>query len=297
MRNHKNNFATSVALNNIKKNFVMSSASVVILISCLLLLGSSLLMIFNIHILINNIQDKNEIVAFIDEEYEQEEIDELEEKLGLIENISEIKFTSKEEAMQIMIDGFGSKEESIVDSLKSDNFLRASFTVTLVDLDKYEETYEEIKTIKGIANTRENQIIVETSIRIKDSMTVISIWVICIFLFLALFIISNTVRLAMFTRRVEINIMKFVGATDSFIKRPFLFEGLFIGLSSGIIAFLLEWYFYKSVVLPVLTNMVDIFNPINFNDYIIYIFIAFIASGVLIGMIGSILPMRKYLKV
>ena len=124
----------------------------------------------------------------------------------------------------------------------------------------------------------------------------IGIWVTVVLLFVSLFIISNTIRVAIFSRRTEINIMKFVGATDNFIRAPFVVEGLLIGLISCAIAFGVQYYVYNGVIVPMI-DQIALFTPIPFHDIVYYVLGGFAVFSVIMGVFGSIIPMRKHLHV
>ncbi|MEG1719150.1 MAG: permease-like cell division protein FtsX [Clostridia bacterium] len=294
MKSSGSYYAAKDAIHNIRKNTIMSSASVVILLSCLLIIGSSILIIFNIDIFVKSLENKSEVVVFVDDAFDKTPVEELSAKISEIPNVSEATYQSKAEAIEEYILSINSTDEAINQKLREDNPLRASFHIKFADLGIYSETMVQIENLDFIAKIRENRSAVGTILNIKNAVTIISFWAIGIFLFLSLFIISNTVRLAMFTRKLEINIMKYVGATDGFIRKPFIFEGLFLGTLAGGLAFGIEWLVYSKVIAPMLVSM-NLFSPLVFGNYWLIALVVFIGAGAIIGIVGSILPMRKYL--
>lgn len=287
-------FAVKDALKNIKMNSLMSTASVFILVACIIIMGSSLLLVSNINRFITNIEDKNEIVLFLDETLTEQQIGEVKEKLTAIENIKDVTYVTKEQAFEEYKKELG-ENAVLMEGLKDKNPLRNSYHAKIDNLNKYDETMTSVKSISGVANIRDKKEIVDKILQLRQVLFGLAVWIIIILLFMALFIISNTVRLAMFTRKLEINIMKFVGATDNFIRLPFLIEGMVLGAIAGIISFLLQWYIYSRIISPLLWDM-SLFKPLAFSEVALSTAAYFMLAGIVVGAIGSILPMRKYLK-
>ncbi|MBE6904284.1 MAG: ABC transporter permease [Ruminococcaceae bacterium] len=287
-------YAFKDALHNLKVNSLMSLASIIVLIACIVITGTSILLMFNINIFITTLENQNEIVLFIDENATDDEISELQSEIYLIENVEFVTFVSKEQALEEYKQEYTDQAEAL-DAL-DENPLRHSFHVKIKDLKLYDENAEELKALNNVAKVREKKDTVQKIVNLRHVLTVLAFWIIGILLFMSVFIISNTVRIAMFTRKLEINIMKYVGATDSFIRRPFLFEGMVLGAISGILSLAIQWYVYSHIIVPLLNDLA-LFQPMLFGSVWNIIVPTFILGGMIIGTIGSILPMRKYLKV
>ncbi len=289
-------YAFKEAIKNVKLNGLMSSASIFVLIACLVLIGSSILITANINKLISKIEGQNEIVLFLEDANSAEQNNEIGLKLKEINNVSkEVIFVSKEQALDEL--KLELKDQAyLLEQIEDDNPLRHSYHIKLIDLNKYDEVLYTLKSIEGIAKIGDNKDFISTITKIREVITVLSIWIIIILLFVSLFIISNTVRIAMFTRKLEINIMKFVGATDNFIRLPFLIEGIILGAIAGVVAIFVEWVIYSKIIVPMIFEL-GIFKPVLFFEIGYVATICFVIGGIIIGVIGSILPMRKYLRV
>lgn len=277
------------------KNGLMSFASVCILTACMIIMGSAMLIVANLNHFVIQMQQQNEIVIFIDETAGEAEIETMGEQLRANPNIGECTFVSKAEALEEYKKLFA-EQAVLFDNLDENNPLRDSYHLKVVNLDIYSQTIDDINELDNVANVRVSQGIVEQLINLRKSISMIGIWVTVVLLFVSLFIISNTIRAAIFSRRTEINIMKFVGATDNFIRAPFVVEGLLIGLISCAIAFAVQYYAYNDVIVPMI-DQIALFTPIPFDDVLKYVIGGFAGFSVIMGVFGSILPMRKHLHV
>lgn len=288
-------YALKEAFKNIKINGLMSTASVFVLLACLVIMGSSVLLTSNINRFISKIEGQNEIVLFLNDENTAEQNATIGSKLRQTANVSEVNFVSKEQAFDEYKSEFGD-EAGLLEGLKENNPLRNAYHIKIANLKKYDETLFIVKDIEGIAKIRDKREIVNKILKLREVLTFLSIWIVGILLFMSLFIISNTVRIAMYTRKLEINIMKFVGATDNFIRLPFLVEGFILGVLSGMVATLLQWFVYSKIIAPLLIDL-SLFKPLLFGEVGFKVFGFFVLAGMFVGALGSILPMRKYLKV
>lgn len=283
------------ALKNIRKNSIMSIASVSVLSACLVIMGSSIMIAANLNQFVKKMESQNEIVLFLDEKLTEEEITAAGNEIKAIPNIESLLYVTKAEALEEYKREFGDQAELFA-GLEAQNPLRNAYHIKVKNLKMYDSTLASLKAVKGVVKVREKQEIVDKLVRVRKNLSMLAIWILVILVAVSLFIISNTVRLAMFTRKLEINIMKFVGATDGFIRLPFLLEGLFIGLISSIVAFLLQWGVYSGIIAPLLVDL-SLFNPIPFFKLSFSLFNSFLVFSLIIGVLGSIMPMRKYLKV
>lgn len=287
-------YALKEAFKNIRINGLMSTASVFVLLACLVIMGSSVLLMVNFNKFIVEIGNKNEVYIYLEDNNTQEKNAEVGTKLRAIPNISEVTYLTKEEILELAKIKLPNQKFYLENV--DENPFRNAYRIKMKDLEKHEETIVMISNVEGVANTGDevDKAVINGIIKYRDVITVLSLWIVGILLFMSLFIVSNTVRIAMFTRKLEINIMKFVGATDNFIRLPFLIEGFILGVFSGIIAALLQWFIYSQVINNLLS---DISQPIPFGQMAVKVFGCFILSGMFLGTLGSILPMRKYLKV
>ena len=283
------------AFRGIYKHGLMSFASVTILAACMIIIGSVLLIVANLNTFVDQLQDQNEIVVFVNDGVSVADTEKMGEELENMANIESVQFVSKEEALEEYKSMFESQADLFA-SLDEDNPLRDSYHVKVADLELYSKTMEDINALENIGNIRSSSKVVETLVNLRSTISMLGFWILVILLFVSLFIISNTVRLAMYSRRTEINIMKYVGATNGYIRRPFVFEGLIIGILACGIAYALQWYVYNEVIYQ-LVNQLALFEVIPFESVKLYVLGAFAVFSVLMGVLGSVLPMRKHLNV
>ena len=282
------------AFANIRMNMIMSLASVFVLLSCLIMMGSTFLIIVNSSLFIGKMEQMNEISLFIEETWDEEQIIILGEQIKSVPNVLSSTFISREQAFEDF------KEENKSDrdlySGLEKNPLRDSYLVKVEDIAYFDKTVESLSKLDGVAKVRERKDVVDIIYNIRQVFTTMGIWIGVILLSISIFIISNTIKIAMFTRKKEINIMKFVGATDSFIRMPFILEGLFLGVVGGVIAFFIQYLIYKLVICPFISTL-GLIVPVAFSSIWLLVLLAFLLFGVLIGVLSSVVTMRKYLRV
>lgn len=285
----------SEGLHNIFLHGFMSFAAVSIILCCLLITGSVALISYNIDLNITDLEKKSEIVLFIDESFSAEQARAVEQKLLAIDNIASAEFQPRDEALEnyrdtlgddaVMLDGFDS----------SNNPLRDGYRVTLEDLSLVHDTVERLRAVNGVVNISDNQDTLAKLVKVQQVFRLISFALIAALGAISIFIISNTVKLAMFTRREEIAIEKMVGATNWFIRWPFVIEGLILGLVAGGLATLAEWGVYTKLIDAV--GVIESFQMAQFSDFKFVLLAVFLTAGVVIGVGGSVLSMRRFLDV
>lgn len=297
-------FFIKQSLNGLFMNSVMSITSIFILTSCLILTGCSVLLIFNADLNLEQLNSLNKIVFFIDKNYEsEEEIERIKEQISSLSNTDNIRFISKEEALEKEREKY---EEAftggLFEQIIKDNPLEHSIEIEYKSIDDVGTLNYQLQSIVGVAKNdkgepkiRNYADIAETIKNIKNVIMYVLIGFLIILFVIAVFIILNTVRLTVFSRKNEIIIMRYIGATNFFILFPFLLEGIIIGLVSAIIAYLAQSYIYKNVVIALLKRG-DWLEFIEFSEINIMLFAAFLVTGVLCGLFGSGISSRKYLK-
>lgn len=290
----RNNFGYFVGegVTGVWKNSLMSIASIGVLVACLLIMGMFIMISSNISAGIKDLEDKNEIVVFIEDEYDMNMVEDLEQRILANDNIRESIFVSSEEAFEIYKQGV-KYDISILDGIESP--IRNSFRIFLVDLSLMHETMTELESMEGVARVRGREDVSANLIHLQKMLAIIMLWFFVILGGISIFIISNTIKLAMFARKKEINIMKHVGATDWFIRWPFVVEGIVIGILSGLISWLFSYYIYNYVMEKVLED-IQIFTLLPYSVFGMRLFAGFLVSGVLVGITGSMMSVRKYLK-
>ncbi|MBP0979679.1 MAG: permease-like cell division protein FtsX [Oscillospiraceae bacterium] len=288
-------------IRNTINNGVMSLASVGVLFSCLLLIGSSVLVSLNLNNIISDIEHQNEIVVFLNDDISEEQTDNISEFLSNKDFIDVFEFITKDEALEKHINITGNNK-SLFESLKDDNPLPDTYNIVLSDLSEIEDFIEELENFDGVEKVNAPVEVANMIVSIKHTIGIAGIVVVFVLLLVSLVIISNTIKLTIYNRKKEINIMKFVGASDIFIKLPFVVEGIFIGLMSAVLSYLVLWQGYNYLILKMsevdLQWVSNIYNNIIlFKDYNLYILAGFSVVGLFIGLLGSSFFVRKYLKV
>ena len=273
----------------------MSFASVTIIMACLIIMGSVSLLSLNIDALIKDLESQNEIVVFVDESITDEDSARaIGKNIEALENISSVEFVSREDAM----DNFMSRyDESLMEGIDETVF-RHRFVVKLVDIARMSDTKMDLESLKGVAKVNAHLDYAQSFVTIRNVVTAVSLVLIVILVFVSFFIMSNTIKLATFGRREEIAIMKMVGATNGFIRLPFVIEGLVLGMLGGGLAFLAQWGLYNVVTEKLVSSITgSLIEVVPFRSIAPQVFIVFMAVGILVGAFGGVNAIRNYLKV
>ena len=286
-------------IRNVWSNRTMTIASIGVLIACLLLTGAAVLFSMNISGAMESIESGNSITVYLQEGLPTLEASMAGDELRQIENVAECEFVDKDEALKDMLDRMGDDGtlyEGLFDGLTgSDNFLPDSYKISLKDLSLYDETVAQIRAVPGVDHITDYSDIADKLSRLDSLITTVGFWMVLILSVVSLFIIANTIRVTMYSRRVEISIMKSVGATNGFIRFPFIVEGMIIGLISGILSSVLLCVAYQAMMEAV-TNIVPFFDLIPLWSIAWIVTAAFIVAGCLFGAIGGMISISKYLK-
>lgn len=277
---------------NIWQNRFMAIASIGVLVSCLLLTGGAYLIFANIDHAFEWVYGQNVVVVFADPSCDDEQVAAMGEKIESITNVSSVTFVSKEEALQKYADDL--PEATFEEMLGEDNPMQDSFIVSFEDLSQFEATMMQIEQIPGVEDIANNSDIAQTLTKVRQVVLAVGGWIIGMLLLVSLFIIANTIKLTVYNRRLEIYIMKSVGATNAFIRIPFVIEGMVLGLIAGLLSYGILYFVYSR-----LTGMFtfgSFFNLISFSSVWWIMLIGFLVAGVLTGVAGSAISMSKYLK-
>jgi cell division transport system permease protein len=278
---------------NIWTNGFMSIASIGVLTICLLLVGSSILVSINVNKLIAQVASKNQIMVYLKDSLDQKGIDNVKQQIESLGNVKDTTFVSRQQALDALKKQFGDQSQLL--SGMGNDFLPNAYQVEIYDMKTYSQTARQLRSITGVERVNDNSAVADKLAKIKFYIGLAGI---ILFLFLgvsSLFLISNNIKLAVFIRRREINIMKFVGATDGFIRWPFVVEGIFIGVISGVLGILLSWLIYEKLI-TVLFSVLNV-TPVNFGAVSAFFWACYVLSGILVGVAGSFISMRRYLKV
>lgn len=295
MKNRNIRYLTHEGIKNIGINRLMSVASVAVLMSCLVIIGFAFLLFMNVDSLLEYVESQNVIMAFCETEATDDVVENTKKTLEAMDNIAICEFVSKEEAFEMVAGSFGDNAEILKDI--DNSFLPDGFRLTVEDMKLFDETVAAVSSVDGVISVQQNSNLASTLEEIREAISFISIGVIVVLFIVSMFIIANTVRITMFSRKLEISIMKAVGATNWFIRWPFLVEGIVLGVISSVISFLVLALLYNLLAGPfgsifgILGNTV-----VSFWDYAVIIFVGFLSVSVVTGGIGSLISMRRYLK-
>lgn len=287
-------------LRNTWVNRLMSLASVGVLVCCLVLMGTAALVSVNLSHIMTWLEEQNVVMVYLNTTVSGSNAKITEEqarqKILSVENVDKnnIEFISKEEGFDSLMSRFDEKLK-IIDSLgDTSDILPDAFRVSFEDPTRYETTVQQLKNLDIVYTVRDNREYAKKLMGIKNAVTVIGVGIVGLMLVISLFIITNTIKLTMYVRKLEISIMKSVGATDWFIRMPFLVEGITIGLVSGIIAFILVAYIYSAATSAISSVLSS--GALPLMSMVGWLLLAFLGSGILSGAIGSLVSIRKYLK-
>lgn len=273
----------------------MSFAAVCVTVACLLIVGSFSILAYNLDIMVEELNQTNEILVYIDENLELQDAKHVHSELSKIENISKAEFISREEALKDFVADH--QDDPAFTGVQASD-LRHRCRVTLIDNSLMKQTDDAIKKIPGVAKTNAEYELAEGFSTIQDILEMVSIGVIAVLLVVSLLIISNTVKLAMYDRKDEIAIMKMVGATNGFIRLPFIVEGFTLGMIGAALAFGLEWVVYDALVAKIAAmDSLKLFNFVPFQTLLIPMIATFCAAGFFVGIVGSWTSIRKFMDV
>ena len=273
----------------------MSFAAVCVTIACLVIVGSFSILAYNLDVMVEDLNQTSEILVYVDSDLPDAEARSIGTKINLLDNVLQSTFVSREEALQDFIaDHDGDSAFSGVQA--SD--LRHRYIVTLEDNLLMKQTDEQLKQLPGVAKTNAAYELAEGFTTIQNVLHIVSYAVIAVLLVVSLLIISNTVKLAMYDRRDEIAIMKMVGATNGFIRLPFIVEGFTLGMIGAVLAFGLEWVGYDAMVQKVSgVDSLQLFTFVPFQELLIPMVIVFAGAGMFVGIVGSWTSIRKFMDV
>ena len=273
----------------------MSFAAIGITVACLLIMGTFTLVAYNANVNLADLQQENAVLAFVDDALTEQEARALQTKIENVDNVADCTFMSRDEAKENYITRYDGDE--LYGDLPADVF-RHRYVIHVTDPDRIMETKEAVEQVEGIAKARADQAVAEGFTTARNVAGIISIALIAILLLVSVFIISNTIKLTTFDRRDEIAIMKMVGATNGFIRWPFVYEGMLLGLFSAVIAFGLQWLLYTAVARGIGTSdTLQILTVVPFVKIWQPVALVFLGAGILVGVGGSLTAIRRFLRV
>lgn len=308
MRSNNVSYLVKKGVSSVWKNFVMSFASFSILLVSLLQISVVVLFIMNANIIMGNIEDTNQISIFVEdnetetEEQHQKKVDHIRDVLTANENLTDVTYMSKEEAAEKFAQGMPGEYADLINMVPGGNPMPETFMARVTDVKTIRFTVTEIKSIEGVEQVNAPYDFANALVNIRNAFTVIIFGMLGILIIVSIVVISNTIRTSVFARRNEISIMKYVGATNGFIKLPFFVEGCFVGILAGAASWGLSCFIYSSVFSLFTDNitlwqMFGFFNLIPLDSIRWMLLLANCAAGALLGAAGTLISMNKYLKV
>ena len=292
---HNFGFFIREGIGNMFSHGFMSFAAIGITVACLLIMGTFSLVAYNANENLKDLQRENAVLAFVDESLSDEEAKGLQKELEKLPNVADCTFVSREEARDSYVEQYD--EDDLYSDLDPQIF-RHRYVLHLKDLDEMSRTVNALQEVEGIAKIRADEDISNGFLTVRNIAGVISITLIAILLIVSVFIISNTIKLTTFDRKDEIAIMKMVGATDGFIRWPFVYEGLLLGLISAVAAFGLQWILYRAIAEGIAnSDTLQLLRIVPFESISATVAASFGAVGIIVGVGGSLTAIRRFLRV
>lgn len=307
-------------------NRLMTIASVGVLVACMVIIGLALLITENVNMAIGNLEQQNVVMAYmkdynwalLEEElpktessdekadengikssdyviHNEEEAKALCDEIAKIENVAEVKFISSEEGLKNIQESMGEEKELSQSILDGDNPLSCSVQIKMHDMALFNQTIEKISEMDGIYQIESQGDLAETITAIKNGIGMAGVWIIAILMVISLVIVSNTIRVTMYNRKLEISIMKAVGATDMFVRIPFVVEGVVIGIVSALLAEGILYFCYR-VATETIIKTLNTTDIVKYGDMAWILLAIFVAIGLFAGIIGSFIMISKYLR-
>ncbi len=279
-------------------NKAMSFASVGVLTACLVLVGMAMLFSENIKNIVGFVQQQNEIVVYVEDDLPAGQEAQLDRQIRSMSNVSSVQYTSKEQAFDNQKEKLG----DLLEGYENEDVFPASYHVKVKDLSLINENISALNAMEGVYRVDAPTDIAEIMVKTDRGVSLGGTVIVIALLIVSLVIIINTIKITVFSRRREINIMKYVGATNKFIRMPFLVEGMILGGISALLSFFIVWYFYGQIVSAIqgdtnawLSSATASLIP--FGDFALQLLAVYLVVGVVIGGIGSLFSIRKHLKV
>ena len=287
------------------KNGLMTVTSLFVVTACIFIFGVFLMITFNINHMTAQMADSYQVDVYIERPEDADDMvyenikDRIKDDIVKVENVdaANISFVDGKEKFKNYKAGLDKEDLKSFEGLP-DDLIPDAFAVKLEDISLVDETCSKLSAIDGVEDVENSSDLVEAINGISGAVKTFSVWIIVIFALVSLFIISNTIKLTVHNRRKEINIMKYVGATDSYIKGPFIMEGMLVGIVSAVIAFFISQWSYLGLITSISTTvLVSSFGLLSFNDIWLKLIVSYVILGSIIGAFGSSISVRRYLKV
>ena len=272
-----------------------SFASVCVTVACMIIVGSFSILMYNLSIMVQELNQTNEVICYVDSVYTDAEAKSVHSRINMIDNVFRADYVSREQALEEFIEDHDN--DSAFQGVDPQD-LRHRIVVVLEDNSRMEETVALLEQVDGVAMIDAEFELAEGFTTISSVLGLVSTGIIAILLIVSLLIISNTVKLAMYDRKNEIAIMKMVGATNGFIRFPFMVQGFFLGIIGAALAFGVEWFLYDGLVKKITeVDALGLFNFVPFQELLLPMVLVFATAGLFVGVFGSISAIRKFMDV
>lgn len=283
---------------NLKKHASKTASTMLIICATMLVLGIFIILFQNVNKNVETVRLEQGLQAFIDDNATEEEIEYMKNEISQIPNVKSVEYIDKQMAFQDAQEVF--KDQSyFLEGLSSVDIFPASFVVKFNNIEASSDVKAAVEKVDGIYKVKYNESTIQAVISISKIANIFLLGVGVILLIVSIFIISNTIKLAVYSNKREIFIMKYIGATDSFIRRPFVIEGTIMGIVSAITSFILISLAYVVLYsrMPRIGSSIGVFGFVPYSGLWYQVLIAYIVLGLFIGIIGSFMAIKKYLKV
>lgn len=295
MKNKNIGYLVKEGIRGIFLHGFMSFAAICVTVACLIIVGSFSLIMQNLNHMVLELEQQNQVLVYIDESYTEAEAKSVGSEINLIPNVSKAEFVSKEQALSNFVEE--QEDPTMFAGLASDT-LRHRFVVTLQNSEQMEKTVKDLEAIQGVSKVNAHLEIANGFTTIRNVLQLVSTAIIVVLLVVSLFIIANTVKLSLYDRKDEIAIMKMVGATNGFIRVPFVIQGAIIGVVSAAVAFFIEWGLYDALIVKIAQiDTLQLFTFMPFGDVLGVMVAVYAAAGLFVGIFGSLMSIRKFLDV
>ena len=295
MKSSKIGYLIKEGFKSIVTHGFMSFATVTIVIACLVIMGSFSLIAVNISAMLDELEATNEIIAYVEETWDEEQARGLQDDIEYIQNVREAQFVTREQAMEEFAAQYD--DDTLFQDVEASVF-RDRYVIYLDDISLMEQTKGEVENISGIATVNAYLEVAEGFVTVRNVVSAVSLILVVVLVVVSIFIMANTIKLATYSRREEIAIMKMVGASNWFIRFPFVVEGLTLGLLGGALGFLLEWGIYDVVTNKIMSGLMgNLISVLPFTSFQLPVLAIYLGVGVVVGAFGSSIAIRNYLRV
>ena len=295
MAKHDFQYFLHEGVSNMFSHGFMSFAAIGITVACLLIMGTFSLVAVNADAQLADLEQENEILAYVDDSYTTAQAMALKSKLEAVPGVASVTYISRQEAMEDFKAQY--PDEELFQNLDPE-ILEDRYAIRVTNLEQLSQIVAQVKQIEGISDINAYEEIAGGFITIRNVATVVCVALIAILFVVSVFIVSNTIKLTTFDRREEIAVMRMVGATNGFIRWPFVYEGFMVGTLSAVIAFFLQWGLYSAVARGVANNdTLQLIHVVPFGELWGTVAVTFAGAGIVIGVGGSLSAIRRFLQV